>query len=74
MRIEDLCLYMVKKARLNPTTRNDRIILHIMCFLVIGSMYKNGIISEDITIITKCDGPFIPAVEKWCNQVQSVVY
>jgi hypothetical protein len=68
--IPELCLYTCKQCKLNPTSEKDRIILHILCFLVLGNLYKDNIISENVTIIAECHGPFIPLVEEWCDQIK----
>ena len=67
--VPQLCLYTCKECKLDPTLAEDRTILHILCFLVLGKVGKG-----DIVIKAESNGPFIPDVEEWCNQVKHYNY
>jgi len=72
--VPSLCEYFVNKAKLNPTIRDDRIILQTLCFLTIGKLSSQGYDLDDITIVAKAHGPHIPAVKEWCDQLVDHVY
>jgi hypothetical protein len=59
--IPALCTYLVTEHKINPFTKHGKILLHSICFLVIGKCE----IGDDIVVVARSHGPHVVAVEKW---------
>jgi len=64
--IPGICEYLVEERNLSCHNETDRLIIHLVCFLTIGKLFRDREIYEyDIIVTAEMQGPFIDSVDEW---------
>lgn len=65
-----LCEYFVEKGNFDPSSKDDRIIIHCLCLMTLGRLesFTDKSLADDLSVIASSKGPRIVAVKQWCKE------